>query len=208
MVVRKLEPGDLATLDTKNRIVESAIHLFALKGFDGASIREIAKLASVNVASMNYHFKSKENLRQEILDHICNDFKNKISSISEVATSAEFAVKLYETLTEDSAKCLNQFKLILEAETHPCGNDPYPMGFEQFSFYLKKELNPSVPESELIWMVSILFGYTVHISVMSATTVGKISMENHFPNKIAAIPVYIRQLVETLIRDLNQRYPV
>lgn len=143
MVLCRLKPSDLEG-DTKHRIMEAAVNLFALKGFDGASIREIAKLANVNVASLNNHFKSKENLRQELMDHMMKDFKSKISSIPKMKSSAEYAVKIYEAMTEDSAMCLNQFKLILEAETHACDQDPYPMGFEQFSPYFDEELDKKV----------------------------------------------------------------
>ena len=54
-------------IGTKTRILEVARVLFAERGFEGTSIREIAKAAEVNVASVNYHFAGKENLFLEIL---------------------------------------------------------------------------------------------------------------------------------------------
>ena len=206
MVVKNITSSDLSELDTKQRIMEVAMNLFARKGFDGATIREIAKLAEVNVASLNYHFKSKENLRLELLNHIVQEFKNRISNTDGVKTAAEYAVKVYKAMSDDSAQCLNQFKLILEAEVHPCETDPYPKGYEQFSIFLAKELNPSVPEEKRMWLVNVVFSYVIHISVMSSTTVGKLSIERFFPKKKASIPDYITELVETMIRDLNQRY--
>ncbi len=196
----------LTELDTKQRIMEVAIHLFAVKGYDGASIREIARIANVNVASLNYHFKSKENLRQEMMAYLISEFKAKISDIPRVRNTAEYAVKVFEAITEDSNKCLNQFKVILESDENSCDTEPYPIGFEQFSSYLATDLGPRVPEAERLWLVNIVFCYIIHISVMSSTSVGKRSIEKFFPKKRASIPVYISQLVDTLIRDLNNRY--
>ena len=52
--------------DTKTKILEVARLLFADQGFEGTSIREIAKAADVNIASVNYHFNNKENLFNEM----------------------------------------------------------------------------------------------------------------------------------------------
>lgn len=206
MVIHKIKKSDLSELNTKQRILEASMNLFALKGYDGASIREIAKLADVNVASLNYHFKSKENLRQELMEFIVGDFKNKIATLPEVKSTAEFAVQIYDALSEDSAKCLNQFKLILESNQHPCETEAYPVGYEQFSAYLSKELVATVPMEERMWLVNVVFTYVVHTAVMSATGIGQKAVEKFFPKKKASIPHYISQLVESLVRDLNQRY--
>lgn len=52
---------------TKDRIIAAAQELFAEKGFPATSMREITTRADVNLASINYHFGSKENLLHEIL---------------------------------------------------------------------------------------------------------------------------------------------
>lgn len=47
---------------TKDRILVAAATLFGQRGFDGTTIRRIAELADVNLAAINYHFRSKEEL--------------------------------------------------------------------------------------------------------------------------------------------------
>jgi AcrR family transcriptional regulator len=47
---------------TKARILKAAQEVFAQKGFEGASTREIAALAGVNISSLHYHWESKETL--------------------------------------------------------------------------------------------------------------------------------------------------
>lgn len=193
--------------DTKKKIVEAGTYLFGVKGYDGTSTREIAHRAGVNIASLNYHFKSKQGLLQEVVVCIMDEFKKKVQELGADANSAsDYAVKIFETFTEDSSKFLNHFKLFLDATSHTCDVEPQPIGYEQLSFFLRKELKPTVPEAEIAWAVSVLFNYIMHTALMSATEVGKKHIEKFLPKKKATIPVYIQQLVEALIRDLNLRY--
>ncbi|GGA28328.1 TetR/AcrR family transcriptional regulator [Neptunicoccus cionae] len=55
---RKRAPSK-RSLETRKRIFDSAEHLFAERGFDGASIRDIAKAAAVQTALVNHHGGAK-----------------------------------------------------------------------------------------------------------------------------------------------------
>lgn len=79
--------------DKREQIIETALHLFAEKGFEGTSIRDIAEKATVNVAMVNYYFGTKEKLFEKIveyksantrgiLDEIAND--KSLSSIEKI----------------------------------------------------------------------------------------------------------------------------
>lgn len=57
-------------MSTKDQIIQAAEILFALNGYGGTSLRDITERAGVNVAAVNYHFGSKENLLIELLDRI------------------------------------------------------------------------------------------------------------------------------------------
>ena len=56
-------------LNKKETIIESAIELFSVKGFEGTSVREIAAEAGVNVAMINYYFVSKEKLFESAVEY-------------------------------------------------------------------------------------------------------------------------------------------
>ncbi|WP_416308616.1 TetR/AcrR family transcriptional regulator [Neptunicella sp. SCSIO 80796] len=55
------------SVTTKNEILDAAEVLFAEHGFSDTSLRAITTKASVNLASVNYHFGSKKMLIQEVL---------------------------------------------------------------------------------------------------------------------------------------------
>lgn len=53
--------------NSKQRILDSAVHLFNTNGFDGTSVREIAKKADVNVANIAYYFENKAGLLEHLI---------------------------------------------------------------------------------------------------------------------------------------------
>lgn len=53
--------------DTRSRILDAAEKLFAARGFDGVTIKEIGVEAQQNAALLYYYFDSKETLFREVL---------------------------------------------------------------------------------------------------------------------------------------------
>jgi AcrR family transcriptional regulator len=53
--------------ETRRRLLETAAELFADRGFDGVTIREICRAASANLAAVNYHFGDKLALYSEVV---------------------------------------------------------------------------------------------------------------------------------------------
>ncbi len=65
-----LEKARDAPASTKARILDAAEAVFAAKGFEGASTREIAATAGVNISSLHYHWESKETLYFAVFENI------------------------------------------------------------------------------------------------------------------------------------------
>ncbi len=58
----------MSGLSTKERIVRTAIDLFAEKGYESASMREIARGTGIKASSIYNHFSSKEEILLVLLD--------------------------------------------------------------------------------------------------------------------------------------------
>ena len=56
--------------NSKNRILAAATTLFAKKGFDGTSIREICKKAEVNICMISYYWGGKRELYEGIIENL------------------------------------------------------------------------------------------------------------------------------------------
>jgi AcrR family transcriptional regulator len=62
-------------------ILEVAETLFAEKGFDGTSIRNIAKEAKINIAMVSYYFGSKERLLESLILYRTSDLKLQLDNL-------------------------------------------------------------------------------------------------------------------------------
>lgn len=58
---------DALSQDTKSRILDAAESLFMEHGFEATSLRQLTAAAGVNLAAVNYHFGTKEELFQAVL---------------------------------------------------------------------------------------------------------------------------------------------
>ncbi|MDD2761851.1 MAG: CerR family C-terminal domain-containing protein [Methylomonas sp.] len=58
----KTIPGETDANNARSRLIESALRLFAEKGYEAASTREICEAAGVNISSIRYYFGDKAGL--------------------------------------------------------------------------------------------------------------------------------------------------
>lgn len=70
-------------MDTREKILKTAEHLFAEHGFEGTSIRMLALKAEVNLAMVSYYFGSKEKLFEAIVLKKTDDAHEKLLNIRE-----------------------------------------------------------------------------------------------------------------------------
>lgn len=64
-------------MDTKNLILSTALDLFSETGYDGVSVRDIAKQVGVRESALYKHFKNK----QEILDKIAENMSSEVHEV-------------------------------------------------------------------------------------------------------------------------------
>jgi AcrR family transcriptional regulator len=80
---------------TRDRILKTAERLFAERGFNGVSVRELAGAANVNIASIGYHFRSKEGLLAQVYRRHCEPMIEErlrgLEAASRLAGSARVA---------------------------------------------------------------------------------------------------------------------
>ena len=72
-------------MDTKDLILTTSLDLFSKKGFDGVSVRDIAKQVGVRESALYKHFKSK----QEILDKIAEKMGADVHEVYKTVQAPE-----------------------------------------------------------------------------------------------------------------------
>ncbi|WP_423458644.1 TetR/AcrR family transcriptional regulator [Ottowia sp. VDI28] len=82
---------------TRAKIIAAALRVFATRGFEAATLKEITSASQTNVAAIHYHFGSKEVLIQEVLVSVANPINRLrlelLESVPEAARTLEHVVR-------------------------------------------------------------------------------------------------------------------
>jgi AcrR family transcriptional regulator len=65
-------------VQTRARIMREATALFAERGFQATTIRDIAQKAGVNIAAVNYHFRSKDELYAVVMETALAEWTSEV----------------------------------------------------------------------------------------------------------------------------------
>ncbi|HMK45424.1 MAG TPA: TetR/AcrR family transcriptional regulator [Methanocella sp.] len=67
--IKNVPHGPAIERTTRERILDAALDLFAEKGFDAVSLREIAEVAGVRKATLYYYFTTKDEILEKIFEY-------------------------------------------------------------------------------------------------------------------------------------------
>jgi TetR/AcrR family transcriptional regulator len=76
-------------MDVRQEILRQATRLFARRGFDSTSLKDIAEAVGVRKPSLLYHFASKEKLRLAVLDEVLVRWGEVLPRLLMVATGGD-----------------------------------------------------------------------------------------------------------------------
>ena len=162
--------------DTRERILDAAESLFVEFGFEATSMRQITGRAGVNLASINYHFGSKEALIQEVfrrrLTWLNRERLNALERFEKEAQGAPlkphqiveafFGVSL--RMAADTEHGGHTFmRLLGRTYTEPSAfvrqflADEYAAVVPRFKEALFRSL-PDVPPEEILWRFHFMLG--------------------------------------------------
>jgi len=93
--------------DKQMAIINAAERLFAVNGFEGTSVRDIAHEATVNLAMISYYFGSKEKLMEAVFEQKTNKVRFRIENLlqNEALTHLE---KVYVLIDDYVDKFIHQ----------------------------------------------------------------------------------------------------
>ena len=172
-ILKKLEQGTMT--DTKQKIVDVACELFAAQGFDGVSIRAIAKAADVNLAAVNYHFKNKSFLYAQIITNAKKMFSEEVQSIDDGKISAlDASMKIFDMFMERSTQFRHTFAMILSEAGQDCLEpaelEPGPPGHQTLVDLIRRDYGESFSKSSVDWAVCCIYSHIAHIALLSGTS--------------------------------------
>ena len=92
------ENNESLILTSEEKILEAAQGVFVEKGFEGATMQEIADRAAINKAALHYYFRSKEKLFEIIFGLVFKNMLIKLGGIIDL--ELPFEKKLEKLITE------------------------------------------------------------------------------------------------------------
>ena len=87
-------------MDVRSQILTQATRLFAEQGYDGTSVQEIADAVGIRKPSLLYHFKSKDELRENVLAEMLAHWNSVLPGLLLRASTEERFDATMEALTE------------------------------------------------------------------------------------------------------------
>lgn len=79
--------------DSKKRILDAAISLFARKGYAAVGVREIASEAGVNIAMISYYFDGKVGILKAIIETFFSQYSQLLVNIDDKDKTLEESVR-------------------------------------------------------------------------------------------------------------------
>ncbi len=160
------------TVNNKQRLImEKALALFAQKGYDGTSVRDIALAANINLAMVNYYFGSKLKLLEAIFEEMTAAAKLHIDSyiLDESLSPSEKLDKIIDGYTHFVIENFNFFILVmrqqLSFEQNKIDELIYSLKLKYWRiFYVAieggKKSHVFKPDTNIITLSSIVMGAT------------------------------------------------
>lgn len=99
-------------MSKRQLIMDTAIELFAEKGYEATSIQEITKHCGISKGAFYLDFKSKDELILAIIDYIISNFGTKIDRVVNSAVDGEHKLFLYYSSIFEFVNSHRSFALI------------------------------------------------------------------------------------------------
>lgn len=207
-------------MSTKNKILDAAESLFADKGFNGTSLREITSQAEVNLAAVNYHFGSKKELIKAVMSRYMNELSPRLESALTQICEKE-SPSLIEVFSAfiDPLLSLNEFKvngtsnflqLLGRGYTDSQGflrwflTTQYPGVIDNFIIAVQKAY-PELSAEEMFWRLHFTMG-TVVFTMSSSDALIDIAMSD-FERELQISDV-IRNVIPYVAAGVGAPMPV
>ncbi len=189
-------------LTTKDKILEATLEIISNEGFQNVTVRKIAVRAGVNVAAINYHFGSKDNVINEALEYLMVQARDIFKCLKNHRETPEQRLKnLIEKLARNFSKYPDQIKYLIYQSIYEQANP------NKFQEYLKTEgidlikttiqqIRPAEDDAALKMRILQLFSCLAFPVLLGNRTLEVFGVELDEPKKRSS---YIELLIKSVL---------
>lgn len=146
--VKKEKPD----LTTEEKIKKAALKLFTKKGFSATRTRDISEEAGINLALLNYYYRSKEKLFELVMTEILQNFFRGITGIfNDKQTSLDEKIQIFVASYTELLRQQPDLPLFI---FHELRMNPQKLGLkmgvnEVFNSYFFKQLQDEIENKRI-----------------------------------------------------------
>ena len=200
----------MSDINSKEKILKSAIKLFAQKGYDAVSIREICKDTGCNICMISYYWGGKQELYNGIIENLLEaqmhfassfiDFNKKPEDLSR-----EEKIKLLELILDKCvdffyANITNDLILILLREQQK-NNITSPKLLKYLRKLLACILGKKETDREVILKTVFILSQINSPKILPAFSLSLLGQEDFTQEDIKIIKENVKLYVQTLIKE-------
>jgi TetR/AcrR family transcriptional regulator, regulator of cefoperazone and chloramphenicol sensitivity len=204
--------------DAKEKLIRSAIEVFAEKGYRDAKIANIVKGAGANIAAVNYHFGSKDQLFVEALRQAFADADEVYPSrgnLSESATAEEKIAAMARAVlirSFDEGKAGN-YNRIMSRTMHVPGS-PVEMILREVEGFELKYLSTTLAEflktnsTQLVsWAIAIFLSLATMITKCPAGVRERLFTKEPKQSQINTMIESQLEVIFAALRSIPKEFP-
>lgn len=203
----------MVTYETQDRLIIVALEAFSINGYEGASIRNIAEKAEVNIAAINYHFGSKHNLYWAVMSYTHHVFKEKLKEMALMTASTEdMVLGIFDDIMVDPTLFKSAMRMMVTdgiPEPDPQYYDPNcekgPPGIESIQSKVEKDLGKKISTQDIDWAARAIFGSLLHWSLITTTNkMQQLLKTNRSPLSVSDVRQQLLRTVSCIKHSLQQ----
>lgn len=203
--------------NAEQKIIAVALELFAKKGFEGTSTREICKQAGVNISLISYYFGGKEGLYKMIVNDIVKniinyamgkmnvqappqsfDFLTKEAKVDLLFKSLDMMIDyFYSDQISDSAI------MILFREQMTSGVPLNAEGYKVFKRLLASIVGKDENDKEIIFRTLTIVGQIHSARVMKQFSLKMMDQSGYSKEDIQMLKQIIMSQTKAILKDLG-----
>jgi AcrR family transcriptional regulator len=200
----------------REAILAAAEELFATKGFNAVSVRDIAQAAGANPGSVTYHFTTKDGLLLEIYRRHCGPMNHRRAELLAAARRVrdpqdrlEAIVRAYVLPAFSSGSDLagggarfTRLRAVMSAEGNEVVRKIIAQTFDDTSHAFVDAIHdslPQIPRTEIVWRSHFLLG-ALYYSLVTPERVTRLSRGTAEGSDAASA---IEQLVRSTVASLQ-----
>lgn len=190
-------------IDTRQKLIETAETLFAEQGYGTVSLRQIIAEAGVNLASVHYHFGSKEELLDAVIaPKAAHVNQIRIDRLAALTPGPDGHLRLDDVLSAflepmaDAAECSPQWVKLM-GRIHAEGLLPQ-VAAKHFQpvfqplFQALQSAAPHLTPDELGWRVHFMMGAVAHTMSHTPKQIFGFADAQNYHGRIHRLKAFLR----------------